>query len=818
MPEAGPARHPWVVRHPAIVLLLAAAVTVIAAVGAARIEPQVDFVDTVPEHDGLGPYRRVLDELDGVRFLAVYMAHDAASGTDSLRGEAFDALVTEQESLTVALQDRFGDDITHTLSVYEAMRTGNYMLAKIATAGNAPDSAYALPGDPVTWQLVKDQALGGDGLDDVLAQDGSSAILLAFLAPTDPADARALAGDVGDFTLAWAETQANHPVTTGHAPSGLLWSSHVTDERNRDETVKWGIVAAAAVSLVLLWVTRSLLDTVVAVTSLAVALTWTYGAMGWSGIPISFLTFVLAPIVMGVGIDYAVHILRRARQEVGRGDGSRPRDAMATALRHTGRAVALAAVTTIVGLGVLAFLPAPLFAQIGLVAAIGIAFGLLAALTIVPAAWSTLPVRAGQDRDAVGPLLARWGRFARRRSWLPTGIVVLAVVGAAIVVATQTRIESGSAENEFPQDDPLITLQHRIEAEYGAFQRGYVVVEGPIARADALAAIHAATASAAAVPSARDATAVTALVLADEATDDGAIDIVDGTVRGTAGMARSDEQRLPQTDAEAAAALERLWADPLWRSLVPFTTTRAADLSVVAITVDPWEDQDALRDLRDALQEQAAALQGALGDEYKVSAAGAPVNRAAIIDQTPWDIGLATIGVTLASGAVLALAWARRGLAGLRAAGLAAGVVAGATLLLLATVPLLDALYRFAAGQGAAANSAALNDMFLVAFALTAAMGVDDVVHLAERAWERRGSRPDSVAAMRGAGRAISGTTLTTFAAFAPLAGVYFLQSKNLAILCAAGVLYAYLVTVALAPRWLTKALPRPPDSTPRGP
>jgi predicted RND superfamily exporter protein len=830
---------PFVVRRPWIVLVLAALATVAGVAGALRIDAHVDFVDTVPDHAGLGPYRNLLAELDGVRFLAVYMAHDAASGTTGLRGDAFDALVAEQQALTRALADAFGDRITHTLSVYEAMRAGNYMLAKVATAGNPPASSYALPDDAVTWRLVKDQALAGDTLDEVLARDGSSALLLVFLARGDSAatgegngdgngdengaaDERALAGDIGDFVLAWADDAAHHPVTTDHAPSGLLWSSHVTDERNREETVTWGLVAAAAVAVALVWVTRSVLDALVAVVALAAALAWTYGVMGWSGIPISFLTFVLAPVVMGVGIDYAVHVLHRARSER---DAGRPHgEAMAIAVRRTGRAVRIAAVTTTLGLAVLLFIPAPLFAEIGGVAALGIAFGFVASVTLVPALRLVLPARGRSRKDAVGIALASWSRRARGLG--PTLVVLAVVAGAAFVAATQTRVESGSAENELPQDDPLIVLQHRIEREYGAFQRAYLVVEGEIADAEALRALHAATVAArapGAIPLGRDAASVTDLLIADAATDDGAVDIIVTTLRGPVAPI-TDEDRLPATDADARAALGSLFTDPLWRTLAPFTVSRDHDLAVVAVKLDPWPDQDALRDVRDALERHVSALQDALGPEYAVAAAGAPVNRAAVLDQTPRDVAIATAGVALVVVAALLVGWRREGRAGVRAALLAGAVVAAATVLLLAAVPLLDAAYDAAAGTGAPANNAALSDMFLVAFALTAAMGVDDVVHVAERAWEGRraadvarrarhataegvdathGDRDATAAGFASAGRAITGTSLTTFIAFAPLAGVYFLQSKNLAILAAAGVVFAYALTVLLAPRWL---------------
>lgn len=807
MPDKAPV---WPVRWPAATLVIAALLTAGSIWSATSIEPEVDFVDTVPEHPGLEPYRRMLAGLDGVRFVAVYMAAADAS----LRGDAFDALVAEQEGLSAHMETGFPEGtFSHSLSVYEAMRTGNYMLAKMATAGNPPESAYSLPDDPVTWEAVKSQALDGDTLDDVLAQDGSSALMLFFLSTRDAAEARGLAGQVGDALAAWAADGDNHPVTEEHQPTGLLWASHVTDERNRDETLKWMPWVAAAVGLTLLWVVRRPSNALIAVVSLGCALAWTFGAMGLLGIKISFLTFILAPVVMGIGIDQAVHLLHRYEQE--RGDRDR-RAAIDRAVRTTWPAITAAGLTTAAGIAVLGFVPAPLFAEIGLVAAAGIVLAVASALTVTPALRSAMPdwIR-GARRDLIGPRLAALARPGLARPALAI-IAILLITGAAAFVAQDTRIESGSAENEFPQDDPTIVLQHRIEDEYGAFQRAYLVVEGDMTDPDALAALHAAVQDASDLPLYRDASSVADLLLADEATDEGAVDIARAGILGAMGQQPDEDARLPQTASEARDRLDALHADPLWRGIVPFTITADYALAVVAIELEPWNDQAALLELRDALRSKEATLAAAIGPDHQVHAAGAPINRAAVIEHTPDDVGIATFGAAGAVGVLLAVGWARRGWHGLALAALAAGMVLVAALWLLASIPLLDGVYNWAAERGAPANSVALNHMFLLAFAITIAVGVDDLVHLAHRYWEARDAgRPrPAQEALRRAGRAITGTTATTFVAFVAMAGIYFLQSKNLAILTAAGVAYAYALTLLVATFGFRKTLETRAGST----
>lgn len=789
----------------ALTLAVCLAACVAAVFGAARLEPEVDFLDTVPaDAPGLTAYRDLLERLDGVRFVAVHMPAKPGLPAGQLRSDAgFDALVLDQQDLTRHLDAAFPPGtFSHTLSVYEAMRAGHYMFQKVATAGNPPPSAYALPSDPVSQQRVRDDVRGDTGRD-VLAADGSSALLLVFLATKDPAEARSLAGAIEDEVATWAAQHPDQQRATSHPQSsGLLVASHAVDERNRSDLAFWGTASTVAVAVAMLVVVRRPTNVLVAVASLAAATLWTFGLLGALRVPVSFLTVFLAPLVTGVGVDYAVHLLQRYEEE--RQDGGSRRAALATALRRNGPAVAVSAAVTAGGLLVLLGVPNPLFAQMGGVAALGIVLGLVASLTLAPALRSLLPERRGPTprRDRFGATVAAIGSWSLRHPVVVFGLVGLVTVAAAFTALTQTTLPPGSSAEEVPADDPLVVLQQRIEREYGSFQRAYLVVEGDLAQPAALRALANATAAAGQLPLARQASSITDLLTADEATDQGLLDILVGA-SGT-----GDPDPLPKTPSEARADLDALFADPLWRLIAPFTITRDYTFAVVALQLDPVEERGGLVELRDALQAQANDLQASLGPKYEVAAVGAPLNRVAVVEQTADNVRLVITGVAAVVFVGLALVWIRRP-AGLRTAFFAVLVVLVATVWLLACIPALDGIYRLAALGGAPANTASLTDMFLLAFAITLSVGVDNLVHIAHRDWENRaaglGAPAARLDALRHGGGAILGTSLTTFVAFALLSGVYFLQSKNLAILTAAGVAITTLLTLLLAP-WILRA------------
>jgi predicted RND superfamily exporter protein len=95
------------------------------------------------------------------------------------------------------------------------------------------------------------------------------------------------------------------------------------------------------------------------------------------GLRVNFLDFVALPITLGIGVDYAVNVAARVREE---GPGSVRR-----ALRTTGGAVLLCSFTTVVGYGSLLLSDNMGIRSFGLAAILGEATCLLAAIILTPA-------------------------------------------------------------------------------------------------------------------------------------------------------------------------------------------------------------------------------------------------------------------------------------------------------------------------------------------------------------------------------------------------------------------------------------------------
>jgi len=113
----------------------------------------------------------------------------------------------------------------------------------------------------------------------------------------------------------------------------------------------------------------------------AIGLIFTFGIIGWSGMKVSMAVIAAFPVLIGIGIDYAIQFHSRFDEEVRK--ASVP-DAVRTTVTKAGPAVLLAMLATAMGFIALWISPLPMVAGFGIVCVIGIASCYLAALTIVP--------------------------------------------------------------------------------------------------------------------------------------------------------------------------------------------------------------------------------------------------------------------------------------------------------------------------------------------------------------------------------------------------------------------------------------------------
>ena len=117
---------------------------------------------------------------------------------------------------------------------------------------------------------------------------------------------------------------------------------------------------------------------------LAIGLLWTFGLMGWLGLPIDLMNSIFVIFVIGVGEDYAVFLVTSKLDEW-RGQSSHAAANSASVL--------VSALTTIFGFGVMVIANHPVLFSMGVTVLIGMGFAFLATLIVVPISMDLLLFR-----------------------------------------------------------------------------------------------------------------------------------------------------------------------------------------------------------------------------------------------------------------------------------------------------------------------------------------------------------------------------------------------------------------------------------------
>ena len=158
-----------------------------------------------------------------------------------------------------------------------------------------------------------------------------------------------------------------------------------TDEMSQAmrDTMWASALAFAGIGILFIVVFRQLCNPLLALCSLILAICWTFG---WVTLTIGYLTILsvaFTPILLGLGIDFGIHILARYSEE--RGRGLDDRSAIGISYRSTGRAVMAGALTTALAFFAIMLADFRGIQELGFIAGSGVLFSLLTTFTVLPA-------------------------------------------------------------------------------------------------------------------------------------------------------------------------------------------------------------------------------------------------------------------------------------------------------------------------------------------------------------------------------------------------------------------------------------------------
>lgn len=208
----------------------------------------------------------------------------------------------------------------------------------------------------------------------------------------------------------------------------------------------------------------------------AVGLIMTFGFMGLSGISISMVVIGAFPVLIGIGIDYAIQFHARFDEEIQR--GTIPEAVWATVV-NLGPSVLIAMSATALGFIAMFFAPVPMVADFGMVCTIGVASCYIAALIIVPVFATVMNYRPKKEAPTSGSqegglsFIERYDRILGRLAYTvakhPVPVILLVAVVAAGGYHLDQSVPISADEKTFvPDDMPALRDLEKITRTMGS--------------------------------------------------------------------------------------------------------------------------------------------------------------------------------------------------------------------------------------------------------------------------------------------------------------------------------------------------------------
>ena len=373
--------------HPKLVGTLLLLTTLVLAAGVPRVEAVYGYRVLIgDDHPAIRALEGFIDRFGGG--LPVHIAWEC--GEDAPCSSAFDtaslrmAHAVETELASAAGVGRVAGPATAPLLVPGEY---GYAVRRFVENGEIPADVEAL-GE----RAAKDRFWAGT----FVSKDRMVGAIIVQATDTKPATDHLIV-DAIETALAPFEAEGFRFHLTGGGASNVIPGRDLAASTNR--LIPFTVLA---ITLVLLMLSRSILQTAVALATMGVAILWTVGVMGFLGWPKDGIHEVLVPLVMVVGICDAIHFLSRYAAALPAAE-ARAHDTRRTALvqaaREVGPACLITTLTT--GAAFLSFATSSLdaFVRLGITATLGVFVCLLLTFSLLPLLVRQLPIRSHNEAE-----------------------------------------------------------------------------------------------------------------------------------------------------------------------------------------------------------------------------------------------------------------------------------------------------------------------------------------------------------------------------------------------------------------------------------
>jgi predicted RND superfamily exporter protein len=219
--------------------------------------------------------------------------------------------------------------------------------------------------------------------------------------------------------------------------------------------------------------------------ALVISTIWLFGTMVILNIPFTTIAVALVPLIMGLGVDYSVHLSHNYRSELA--NGKTPSEAIKRAVFEVGTAMFLAMITTVIAF--LSFLSASItpIRDFGLLLALGILYTFITAITYQAAVRYLIDRKRKEfkiRKKKTFKLDKLMGIFAQKILNHKKIILSIIFIITIIFAIGAVQIKTGFDFQSFiPEDNPAIDLVNKIQEQFpfASQNQEYILIEGNVA-------------------------------------------------------------------------------------------------------------------------------------------------------------------------------------------------------------------------------------------------------------------------------------------------------------------------------------------------
>ena len=283
----------------------------------------------------------------------------------------------------------------------------------------------------------------------------------------DSKERQILAKNIRDFLTGNISSDSESALTYGVISDDLI--SNDINDTTLGNFIWLLLLAIIVVVFVLAIVFRSFLMIAAPLLGLSAALIWTYGTITLLGRPFSILEVAVAPVVFGLGIDYAIH-LQRGYEEAKKHTSSAAH-AWIKSFSIIRVALTLAVITTVSAFLASTLSPLPPLQTFGITLALGVVCAFIASTVTVGALHVVVEKTTGaKKRNSID--LSKFAKIATNFQQRNTARILLVVVllTTSSVFLAGTKLDTSFELTDFlsEEDMPIMEVRSDIYESYDA--------------------------------------------------------------------------------------------------------------------------------------------------------------------------------------------------------------------------------------------------------------------------------------------------------------------------------------------------------------